>query len=117
MHFFRRGVILCVAALASFMPALAQVNGPQERPPAVTQDTIDQLRNQLVALEARIKDLEGRLAESSGRNSPTLPNTQVTTDRAIDGSTPVTAISSVAAAPPMSAPIAGASPEPGAQEM
>jgi hypothetical protein len=93
----RRGIRLCVVALATLAPILAyQVDRTAERSPSVTQETIDQLRNQLVALEARIRELESRAVQPSGEN------------QRVGGETPA----SIASATPRSAPVVVTSPEP-----
>lgn len=105
MRFYRREIVLCAAALATFMPALArQAEGPVERPAAVTQETIDQLRNQLVAVEARIKELEDRLAQQNRQNRQQNPATEM-------------ALQATGEATSASAPVVEAPPHPGPQEM
>jgi hypothetical protein len=105
MRFYRRGIVLCAAALATLMPALAgQADAPAERPSAVTQETIDQLRNQLVAVEARVKELEEKLA----RQNPGAQNPGAVVAPQTPGEAPV---ARAAATPIIEAP-----PNPGAQE-
>jgi hypothetical protein len=105
MRFYRRGIVLCAAALATFMPALAgQGDVLAERPAAVTQETIDQLRNQLVAVEARVKELEEKLA----RQNPGAQNPGAVVAHQTAGEAPV---ASAAASPVVEVP-----PNPGAQE-
>lgn len=93
MGSYRREVTLFLVALTASTPAFPfQLDALAVKQPAVTQETVDQLRNRLVGLEARIKDLEDRLARQSGE-------TPATSERPAADSVAATPSSPPAAAP------------------
>lgn len=69
MGSYRQQIALILAALAAGTPAPSfQLAGPAASAPAVNQETVDQLRNELVGLEARVRELEDKLARQSGQS-------------------------------------------------
>jgi len=68
---FRSNGGRCLGFLAALMPAMAQQTAvTPEKQTVVSQRTIDELRKELAAHEARIKELEDKLAQQRGQHTP-----------------------------------------------
>ncbi len=70
MHALYTATLLCVGTILGLMPASAQDAGNQSTPfDGASRDVFDRLLVRLAADEARIKELEGKLADHTGQPS------------------------------------------------